>query len=188
MTDDGDLFIHLEDMTKEVMNLKCLYRGSSAPTTTYAGMMWYDTTNNVFKQRDSTNTFWKIVNVTDGLIFTDVDGNTQYIPISARLVENSFVYFDGNYIVCRSKIIAAYYDSITHANIYPTTHEHSSWITQRKFTYGTYQWQGRFSAGDVGGEAYFGFEHHHGYPIQGIIYLMRCNGVGLEQNMYLLVH
>ncbi len=32
--------------------------GASAPSTTYANMFWYDTTNNILKVRDETNSTW----------------------------------------------------------------------------------------------------------------------------------
>ena len=32
--------------------------GTSAPSTTYANMFWYDVTNNILKIRDETNSSW----------------------------------------------------------------------------------------------------------------------------------
>lgn len=32
--------------------------GASAPSTTYANMFWYDTTNNLLKMRDETDSTW----------------------------------------------------------------------------------------------------------------------------------
>lgn len=39
--------------------------GASAPTTTYANMMWYDETNNQLKQRNEANNAWIVVGTYD---------------------------------------------------------------------------------------------------------------------------
>ena len=40
------------------MNQKTLFVGSSAPGTTYAGQLWFNTSNNVLYQRDQSNAVW----------------------------------------------------------------------------------------------------------------------------------
>lgn len=39
--------------------------GSSAPATTYANMLWYDTTNNQIKKRNEANSAWIVVGTVD---------------------------------------------------------------------------------------------------------------------------
>jgi len=42
-------------------NQKTVYVSASAPGTAYAGMLWYDTTNDLLKERDAANTAWKVI-------------------------------------------------------------------------------------------------------------------------------
>src|SRR3972149_5545516 len=42
------------------MNQKTIFVGASEPTTMYAGMLWYDTSINTFKQRNADNNAWGI--------------------------------------------------------------------------------------------------------------------------------
>jgi len=43
--------------------------GGTAPVTTYAGLGWWDTTNNLIKRRNGANTAWVIVAAWDGVTF-----------------------------------------------------------------------------------------------------------------------
>lgn len=52
--------------------------GGTAPTTTTAGMLWYDTTNNVIKQRNSTDTGWITLWAEDKQGFIPQDGSSIY--------------------------------------------------------------------------------------------------------------
>jgi len=47
-----------EVITAAKLNQKELYVGAAAPGTTYAGMLWFDTDDNVLKQRNAANTDW----------------------------------------------------------------------------------------------------------------------------------
>lgn len=48
----------LENMEKNFAALKSSFSGTTAPANTVAGMLWYDTTQKLMKQRDSANSTW----------------------------------------------------------------------------------------------------------------------------------
>ena len=48
------------DINNHLSAIVSLNSGATAPTTTFAYQLWADTSNNVLKQRDSTNTSWVI--------------------------------------------------------------------------------------------------------------------------------
>jgi len=72
------------DLNNQLAALGTLMSGSSAPSTTYAYMLWADTTNNVIKLRNSANNAW----IT---LFTTTGG----LSISAASTFNEDVTFDG---------------------------------------------------------------------------------------------
>jgi len=49
------------DVNTNLQALGTLQSGATAPTTTYAYMLWADTTNNQLKQRDSSNASWIVL-------------------------------------------------------------------------------------------------------------------------------
>lgn len=55
-----------------------LNSGASAPSTTFAGMLWYDTTNNVYKQRNAADSGWVTLWAEDQGGFVPQDGSTIY--------------------------------------------------------------------------------------------------------------
>ena len=59
----------LERMNNSNNTLATLNSGSSAPATTYAHMLWADTTNNQLKMRNAANTGWNIVGSFDATSF-----------------------------------------------------------------------------------------------------------------------
>ncbi|RDD63818.1 hypothetical protein [Ferruginivarius sediminum] len=59
------------DINSALQALATLSSGSTAPGTTYAGQLWWDTGNNLIKQRNSANAAWVTVASFDG---------TMYIP------------------------------------------------------------------------------------------------------------
>jgi hypothetical protein len=75
-----------DPITLARMNQKTNYIGPSAPTTTYAGMHWFDTANNKVYERNAANGAWLQVYpvVIAGLITqTEVDfGNLNYVIIT----------------------------------------------------------------------------------------------------------
>jgi len=46
------------DLNSALQALGSLQSGSSAPTTTFANMLWYDTTNNIIKMRNEDDDAW----------------------------------------------------------------------------------------------------------------------------------
>lgn len=54
------------DINSALQALATLSSGASAPSTTYAGMIWWDTTNSLIKQRNSANTAWITIASFDG--------------------------------------------------------------------------------------------------------------------------
>lgn len=57
------------DLNNALQSLASMQSGSSAPSTTYANMLWYDTTNNVIKMRNEANDAWI------ALIYLDQENN-----------------------------------------------------------------------------------------------------------------
>jgi len=55
---DGGLWQSGDTLSKERLNQKTIYVGSTEPTTTYPGQVWFDTSNNTWKVRNSDNTGW----------------------------------------------------------------------------------------------------------------------------------
>lgn len=56
--------------------LASLNSGASAPSTTYAGMHWWDTGNNLIKLRNSSNTAWVTIAAFDGSTHTPYRAGT----------------------------------------------------------------------------------------------------------------
>src|SRR6185436_4283983 len=50
------------DLNNALLAVASLNSGASEPSTTYAYMFWYDTTNNVLKQRNAANNAWVTIN------------------------------------------------------------------------------------------------------------------------------
>jgi len=67
----GALWDNLDLMTDERMNQKTLYVGASAPETTYAGQLWFDSANNILYERNSDNNAWICKNVIVAVTFDD---------------------------------------------------------------------------------------------------------------------
>lgn len=59
----------LERMNNSNNTLATLNSGSAAPATTYAYMLWADTTNNQLKMRNAANTGWNVVGSFDATSF-----------------------------------------------------------------------------------------------------------------------
>ena len=99
------------------------------------------------------------------------------VPVTVRMVENSFVQHEDDYIICRSKILHQHWVNLSgnFFDVSNTDHEHSSFITQKLYGFGTYIWRGKVNETDKG-EEYFGFERHHGYPHEGIATFIQLNG------------
>jgi len=54
--------------------------GASAPSTTYANMFWYDTTNNILKMRNETNSSWiDVVYINQSTGVTSILDNTNLV-------------------------------------------------------------------------------------------------------------
>ena len=85
-----------------------------------------------------------------------------------RMQEDAFVYTDGDYVVCRGKVLVA---------APPLGHQHCSWATHEQFGYGAYEWKGKILGCDHGEEYPGGFENHHGFPLEGLITFLYLDGV-----------
>src|SRR4051812_42559562 len=66
------------DINQNLAALFSLSSASTAPTTTVAGMLWYDTANGLIKQRNASDNGWvtKYAIAAQGLI--DQNGSTVY--------------------------------------------------------------------------------------------------------------
>jgi len=57
------------------MNQKTVYISDSAPATTYAGMLWYDSTNNVLYERNGADTAW-LPSIEEWFTITEIASDT----------------------------------------------------------------------------------------------------------------
>lgn len=64
------------DLNDALLAVRSTNSGTTAPTPTVAGMLWYDTTNNILKRRNTANTAWVDVNA-DTVAATTVRGNSS---------------------------------------------------------------------------------------------------------------
>lgn len=79
----------LSRMNNAYNTLATLNSGSTAPTTTYAYMLWADTTNNLLKMRNAANTGWNTVGSFDASSFlatSVVDGSISEAKIATGAV------------------------------------------------------------------------------------------------------
>ncbi len=61
--------------------------GASAPSTTYANMFWYDTTNNILKLRDETNSSWiNVAYINQSTNLTSIIDNTPVVTTGGSTV------------------------------------------------------------------------------------------------------
>jgi hypothetical protein len=75
------------DITNGLKALASNNSGTSAPSTTYSNMFWYDITNNILKLRDETNSSWinvAYINQSTGL--TSIIDNTPVVTTSGSTV------------------------------------------------------------------------------------------------------
>ena len=54
------LLSHTDKLEKALESLRTVFSSGSAPAATVAGMLWWDTTNKVIKQRDSADSAWVV--------------------------------------------------------------------------------------------------------------------------------
>lgn len=66
------------DINSNLQAAATLNSGASAPSTTFAGMLWYDTTNGVVKQRNAANSAWVVRWTVDtaGSVIQTVEGTS----------------------------------------------------------------------------------------------------------------
>ena len=104
-----------------------------------------------------------------------VNDASEIVPFIPRMQEDAFVYVDNNFLVCRAKVTQQL--TVNGVPVLPVEQQHCSWLTVRNFGYGTYTWQGKIFGCDYGEEYPGGFENHHGFPLEGLITFLYCNGV-----------
>mgnify|MGYP003624773802 CR=1 FL=1 len=75
------------DLNNALQALGSLNSGSSTPTTTYANMLWYDTSANILKMRSEADDLWINVGYVDqaGSVFSILD-NTKVVDSSGNQV------------------------------------------------------------------------------------------------------
>ena len=66
------------DLNNALASLFSLSSGTSAPSTTVAGMLWYDTTNAIIKQRNAADSGWITLFAIGKQGLIDQDGSTVY--------------------------------------------------------------------------------------------------------------
>ena len=67
------------DLNDALLAVRSTNSGTTAPSPTVAGMLWYDTTNNILKRRNTANSAWIDVNA-DTVAATTVRGNSSGVP------------------------------------------------------------------------------------------------------------
>jgi hypothetical protein len=83
MGSGGGEWEDLDSITNTRMNQKTLYISASAPSTTYAGMVWYDSTNNILYQRNGANSAW--INRNDASSITSGTIDVSRLPSVGRV-------------------------------------------------------------------------------------------------------
>lgn len=98
------------DINNALSAIASINSGTSAPSTTFAGMLWYDTTNGVIKQRNAADSAWVTLWTDDLGGFVSQDGATIYAadagasdtytitlsPAPASLTTGMHVFFKAN--------------------------------------------------------------------------------------------
>ena len=98
------------DINNALSAIGSLNSGTSAPSTTFAGMLWYDTTNGVIKQRNAADSAWVTLWTDDLGGFVSQDGASIYAadagasdsysitlsPAPASLTTGMHVFFKAN--------------------------------------------------------------------------------------------
>jgi len=72
-----------DDINSALKALASCSSGGTAPTTTYANMLWYDTTNNILKMRNEADSAW--INV----LYLDQGGSQAQIFDDTKVVNTS---------------------------------------------------------------------------------------------------
>ena len=67
------------DLNDALLAVRSTNSGTTAPSPTVAGMLWYDATNNILKRRNTANSAWIDVNA-DTVAATTVRGNSSGSP------------------------------------------------------------------------------------------------------------
>lgn len=103
---NGDGATVRADINSALQALATLSSGTSAPSTTYAGQLWWDTTNNLIKIRNGANNAWITAFSFDGTTFsyTVPDGSITY----AKLQDASA----GNVILARAAATSGDYSEV----------------------------------------------------------------------------
>ena len=88
------------DLNTVLTNIVSTNSGGSAPATTFANMLWYDTTNHCLKIRNGTNNGWiTIVDLVDGASapkFQGNDGSVSEPTFSNSGDTNTGMYFSAS--------------------------------------------------------------------------------------------
>jgi hypothetical protein len=78
--------VYETNVNNAVETVATCFSGASAPGTTYACQLWADTTNNILKQRDKTNSSW----VTIGALGSSIMGLVPDLNATASGSSNAF--------------------------------------------------------------------------------------------------
>jgi hypothetical protein len=102
------------DINSQLQSLGTLMSGTAAPSTTYAHMLWADTTNNLLKKRNAANSGWLVIRTLDetftvarssntilagsdiGKFFKATGTFTQTLTAAATLLDGWFCWYRNN--------------------------------------------------------------------------------------------
>ena len=97
-----------------------IHTGASAPSSTSAGQLWFDTSANLIKMRNEADGGWIVLAASEGSRLLSTTNTTQ----GAVTITRSETYVDAGYSITHDKLSST---SVLYVTINATQHSYSSW-------------------------------------------------------------
>tara|TARA_B100000315_G_C14488769_1_gene546513 strand:+ start:45 stop:788 length:744 start_codon:yes stop_codon:yes gene_type:complete len=97
-----------------------IHTGASAPSSTSAGQLWFDTSANLIKMRNEADGGWIVLAASEGSRLLSTTNTTQ----GAVTITRSETYVDAGYSITHDKLSST---SVLYVTINATQHSFSSW-------------------------------------------------------------
>ena len=97
-----------------------IHTGTSAPSPTTTGLVWFDTSNNLIKIRNEADSGWITLMASEGSRLLSTTNTTQ----GAVTITRSETYVDAGYSITHDKLSST---SVLYVTINATQHSFSSW-------------------------------------------------------------
>ena len=97
-----------------------IHTGTSAPSPTTTGLVWFDTSNNLIKIRNEADSGWITLMASEGSRLLSTTNTTQ----GAVTITRSETYVDAGYSITHDKLSST---SVLYVTINATQHSYSSW-------------------------------------------------------------